>query len=60
VSADKEFDAQAVGADLARLREKLRRLDAERQQTVDQLERALHRAQRRLPPEEEPPADPSS
>jgi hypothetical protein len=52
VSSDKEFDSQAVGADLARLREKLRRLDEERQQTVDQLERALHRAQRRLPPDE--------
>jgi cell division protein ZapA (FtsZ GTPase activity inhibitor) len=57
VSSDSEFDAQAVSADLARLREKLRKLDAERQQTVEQLERALHRAQRRLPPEEEAPAE---
>lgn len=52
MSEDKEFDSQAVGADLARLREKLRKLEEERQQTVDQLERALHRAQRRLPPDE--------
>jgi cell division protein ZapA (FtsZ GTPase activity inhibitor) len=58
VSSDKEFDAQAVSADLARLRAKLRQLDAERQQTVEQLEQALHRAQRRLPPEEEAAGEP--
>ena len=52
MAADGEFDAQAVSADIARIREKLRKLDAERQQTVDQLEQALHRAQLRLPPED--------
>jgi hypothetical protein len=55
VSPEREdFDTHAVGADIARIREKLRRLDEERQHTVEQLEQALQRAQLRLPPEERP------
>ena len=53
-AGEHDFDARAMSIDITRIREKLRRLDAERQQTVEQLEAALHRAQRRLPPEEQP------
>jgi hypothetical protein len=53
-TGSEEFDAQAVGADITRIREKLRRLDEERRQTAQQLEQALDRAQRRLPPDEPP------
>jgi hypothetical protein len=55
VSPEDEFDSRAVSADIQRIRDRLKRLDEERQQTVEQLEQALNRAQRRLPPEEEQP-----
>ena len=43
-----EFDAEAVRGDIARIRERLRRLDAERQAAFEQLQAALREAERKL------------
>lgn len=43
-----EFDAESLRADLARIREKLKKLDLEREQTFKQLYDATREAERRL------------
>jgi hypothetical protein len=41
---DEAFDSREVQSDIDRIRERLKRLDAERRAAVEQLERAMKRA----------------
>jgi hypothetical protein len=53
---DESFDSGQVQSDITRIREKLKRLDAERKAAVEQLQQAMARADatmaRREPPTE--------
>jgi hypothetical protein len=50
-----EYDPAELRSDLARIREKLKRLDGERLSTLQQLERAMAEAERLLAERREPP-----
>lgn len=52
---DESYDADVMRSEIAKIREKLKRLDQERQATAAELDKVLQRANRRLPEEQRPP-----
>jgi hypothetical protein len=54
---DDAFDSREVQFDIERIRQRLKRLDRERREAVEQLERAMKRADETIARREAPPGD---